>query len=79
MAGPARAPDLAILVGPLVRGFRLPADRLALVSEEEIFGARAHREMPGKRPPGFGDLGEIAEGDPVVHDEHGVGRYRGLR
>src|SRR5262249_11927260 len=26
---------LAVMVGPLVRGFRLPVDRLALVSEEE--------------------------------------------
>jgi transcription-repair coupling factor (superfamily II helicase) len=71
--------DLAILVGPLVRGFRLPADGLALVSEEEIFGARAHREAVGKPAPSFGDLGEITEGDPIVHDEHGVGRYRGLK
>ena len=73
---------LAVMVGPLVRGFRLPADRLALVSEEEIFGARAHREVRARRAPGMadlGDLGEIVQGDPVVHDEHGVGRYRGLK
>jgi transcription-repair coupling factor (superfamily II helicase) len=79
MAGKELDAALAILVGPLVRGFRLPADKLALVSEEEIFGARAHREARGRRPPSVGDLGEIAEGDPVVHDEHGVGRYRGLK
>jgi transcription-repair coupling factor (superfamily II helicase) len=70
---------LAVAVGPLVRGFRLPADRLALISEEEIFGARSHREVRGLRAPPVGDLGEIAEGDPVVHEEHGVGRYRGLK
>jgi transcription-repair coupling factor (superfamily II helicase) len=74
---------LAVLSGPLTRGFRLPADRLVLVSEEEIFGPRAHREAraPAKSAagPGLGDLGEIAEGDAVVHDEHGIGRYRGLK
>jgi transcription-repair coupling factor (superfamily II helicase) len=74
---------LAVLSGPLARGFRLPADRLVLVSEEEIFGPRAHREArtPPKASsaPGLGDLGEIAEGDAVVHDEHGIGRYRGLK
>jgi transcription-repair coupling factor (superfamily II helicase) len=80
----ARAPaPLAVLSGPLTRGFRLPADRLVLVSEEEIFGPRAHREAraPAKAAagPGLGDLGEIAEGDAVVHDEHGIGRYRGLK
>src|SRR6185436_6937171 len=44
LAGKPADATLAVMVGPLVRGFRLPADRLALVSEEEIFGARAHRE-----------------------------------
>ncbi len=79
-ADPVRAaPPLQILVGPLARGFRLPADRLVLVSEEEIFGARAPREAHRSRAPALGDLGEIAEGDAVVHDEHGVGRYRGLK
>lgn len=70
---------LAILVGSLLRGFRLPVDRLVLLSEEEIFGPRSHRETGAKRAPGIGDLGEIGEGDPVVHEEHGVGRYRGLK
>ena len=71
---------LAILSGSLAHGFRLPADRLALVAEEEIFGARSHREAQApSRAPALGDLGEIAEGDAVVHDEHGIGRYRGLK
>ena len=39
--------------------------------------ARARR-APVKAPA-LGDLGEIAEGDFVVHDEHGIGRYRGLK
>src|SRR4030095_12236647 len=49
------------------------------VSEEEIFGPRSHREVRKTRAPAVGDLGEIAEGDPVVEEEHGVGRYRGLK
>ena len=68
--------------GPLSRGFRLPADRLVLIAEEEIFGPRSHREArPAQKSagPGLGDLGEIAEGDAIVHDEHGIGRYRGLK
>jgi transcription-repair coupling factor (superfamily II helicase) len=71
---------LSVLVGPLRRGFALPADRLIVVAEEEIFGARAAREArPASKAPGLGDLGEIAEGDLIVHDEHGIGRYRGLK
>jgi transcription-repair coupling factor (superfamily II helicase) len=76
----AANPALAVLAGPLRRGFTLPADRLVVVSEEEIFGARSVREArPSKTVPGLGDLGEIAEGDYIVHDEHGIGRYRGLK
>src|SRR4051812_17337885 len=71
---------LAVVVGPLRRGFALPADRLIVVAEEEIFGARASREArPASKATGLGDLGEIAEGDLIVHDEHGIGRYRGLK
>src|SRR5450631_3638934 len=71
---------LVVLVGPMRRGFALPADHLIVVAEEEIFGARAAREArPTSKTPGLGDLGEIAEGDLVVHDEHGIGRYRGLK
>jgi transcription-repair coupling factor (superfamily II helicase) len=77
---PAAGGPLAVVVGPLRRGFALPADRLIVVAEEEIFGARAAREVrPASKATGLGDLGEIAEGDLVVHDEHGIGRYRGLK
>jgi transcription-repair coupling factor (superfamily II helicase) len=72
-------PRLTVLVGSLAHGFRLPSDRLALISEAEIFGPRAHRESRPTRSTGLGDLGEIAEGDLAVHEEHGVGRYRGLK
>jgi transcription-repair coupling factor (superfamily II helicase) len=75
------APDsaqLSVRVGPLTHGFELPADRLVVVAEEEIFGARSHRPPPPTTASSFGDLSGISEGDLVVHDEHGVGRYRGL-
>jgi transcription-repair coupling factor (superfamily II helicase) len=62
-------PRLAVLSGSLRRGFVLPADRLVIVSEEEIFGARALREARPTKVPALGDLGEIAEGDAAVHDE----------
>ena len=70
---------LMVLVGPLRRGFALPADRLIVVAEEEIFGPRAAREARAVKAPALGDLAEIAEGDFIVHDEHGIGRYRGLK
>jgi transcription-repair coupling factor (superfamily II helicase) len=72
-------PPLAVLVGPLRRGFALPADHLIVVAEEEIFGPRSHRDTHPVKAPAIGDLAEIAEGDFIVHDEHGIGRYRGLK
>jgi transcription-repair coupling factor (superfamily II helicase) len=75
---PGKVPELRLLVGPLSRGFELARDRLIVISEEEIFGPRAHRPPPPSQGAAFGDLASIAEGDLVVHDEHGVGRYRGL-
>ena len=69
---------LTILSGPLTRGFQLPSDRVIVVAEEEIFGPRAHHPTPPGKTPSFGDLAGMADGDLIVHDEHGVGRYRGL-
>jgi transcription-repair coupling factor (superfamily II helicase) len=69
---------LTILSGPLTRGFQLPTDRVIVLAEEEIFGPRAHRPAPPSKAPSFGDLAGMADGDLIVHDEHGVGRYRGL-
>jgi transcription-repair coupling factor (superfamily II helicase) len=69
---------LSILVGPLTRGFHLIRDGLVVIAEEEIFGPRAHRPPPPGKSASFGDLANINEGDLIVHDEHGVGRYRGL-
>jgi transcription-repair coupling factor (superfamily II helicase) len=74
-----KGPSLEILIGPLTRGFRLADQGLVLIAEEEIFGPRAHRPAPVAKTPGFGELTEMAEGDLVVHDEQGVGRYRGLK
>jgi len=76
--GARRAP-LGVQTGPLRRGFVLPADRLIVVAEEEIFGPRSLRETKPIKTPALGDLGEIAEGDFAVHDEHGIGRYVGLK
>lgn len=73
------ASSLTVVVGPLTRGFRLPRDRVALLAEGEIFGARTHRDGTATRAPAFGDLAEIADGDLVVHEEQGIARYRGLK
>jgi transcription-repair coupling factor (superfamily II helicase) len=77
-ANDGKGAALTVLTGPLTRGFQLPSDRVIVVAEEEIFGPRAHRPTPPSKAPSFGDLAGMSDGDLIVHDEHGVGRYRGL-
>jgi hypothetical protein len=53
---------------------------LVFVTEEEVFGRRAHRASPRKQSAraALEDLRALAPGDYVVHVEHGIGRYLGL-
>ena len=77
------AGEVQVVVGPLGRGVILPADGIVLVTEEEIFGFRAHRRRERARSkdptrPFLEDLRSLSPGDYVVHGEHGIGRYQGL-
>src|SRR5579863_5002050 len=60
------------------RGF--VADQLALVGEQDLLGERISRPpRRRKRADQFiAEATEIAEGDLVVHQDHGIGRYDGL-
>ena len=65
--------------GPLLRGCDLPLDRVALYCEAEIFGEKAARKAPrAPKKPSLGDLKNLEPGAYVVHQLHGVGRYKGL-
>ena len=77
------AERVQVVVGPLAHGGILPAEGFVLVTEEEIFGARAHRRRDKSRAadatrPFLEDLRSLSPGDTVVHVEHGIGRYQGL-
>lgn len=73
----------AIAVSPFDDGFALDAPQLCILTERELFPERAsqprRRKRAGREPEAIiRDLGELAEGAPIVHEDHGVGRYRGL-
>jgi transcription-repair coupling factor (superfamily II helicase) len=70
--------SVALAVLGLERGF--VTDRLALVAEQDLLGARIARPPKRrKRADQFiADATEIADGDLVVHQDHGIGRYAGL-
>lgn len=73
-----------VVLGHLARGVIAPTERLVLVTEEEVFGARAHRRAARKSGVSatarafLEDLRSLQTGDYVVHVEHGIGRYTGL-
>ncbi|OGS75551.1 MAG: transcription-repair coupling factor [Gallionellales bacterium GWA2_60_142] len=70
-------------VGPLQNGFLLTEDKLAIVTETELYAAqprsRAARATKKSNVEGMlRDLSELKVGDPVVHEQHGIARYQGL-
>ncbi|MGH8802929.1 MAG: transcription-repair coupling factor [Casimicrobiaceae bacterium] len=74
---------LGLTAAPLQAGFAWPAARIAIITEAELYAGAVRR---AKREVGrasnvdamLRDLSEMRVGDPVVHEEHGIGRYQGL-
>jgi transcription-repair coupling factor (superfamily II helicase) len=69
-----------VLPGEISGGFVDGDGRLALVSEEEIFGRRVRRKARKAREENAfaAAFRDLDEGDLVVHVEHGIARYLGL-
>lgn len=79
----ASSERLAITIAPLDEGLLLDEPALALVAESPLFGQRVMQRRRRERRSDGGDnviknLAELREGAPVVHIDHGVGRYLGL-
>jgi transcription-repair coupling factor (superfamily II helicase) len=72
---------LGVLVGECSGGFELPALGLVVVSENEIFGAqrRRLRRPLFRRGAAISAFTDLAADDLVVHEDHGIARYHGLR
>lgn len=69
---------VALVVMGLERGF--VADGICVTAEQDILGERIARPPRRRRRADqfIADATEIAEGDLVVHQDHGIGRYEGL-
>ena len=73
-----------LVTAPLFNGFSWPAENLLIITEAELFTTTARHRRKGKAIENadpdmlFKDLSELKIGDPVVHAEHGIGRYQGL-
>nr|WP_289056263.1 transcription-repair coupling factor [uncultured Psychrobacter sp.] len=75
-------PQVGLTVAPIERGVYIP-ERLVVISETQLFG-RQVLQTRRRRQSGVSEeflvksVTEITEGSPVVHIEHGIGRYNGL-
>jgi len=74
---------IAITVAPLEQGLVLNDPEIVLITETQLFGERVQQQRRRKQAQDNSDLivknlTELKIGSPVVHIDHGVGRYRGL-
>jgi transcription-repair coupling factor (superfamily II helicase) len=72
---------MAIVVGECSAGFTIPSSGVVLLTEHEIFGARrrALRRPKYQRGATLTAFTDLEIGDLIVHEDHGIGRYLGLR
>ncbi len=83
---PGATPGTTIFRATPTQSFAARADRLAVVTAADVFGARTHHASgkASKRAKdallgGVSDFGQLAPGDFLVHQRHGVGKYHGLK
>jgi transcription-repair coupling factor (superfamily II helicase) len=82
IVGAIDAPESpAIVAGECSAGIAISAVGLVLLTEAEIFGARrrALRRPKYQRGAVLTAFTDLEVGDLVVHEDHGIGRYLGLR
>ncbi len=75
---------LAITVGDIDEGFVHSAPNIAIVAESQLLAERASQKRRRKQTyrdneSRINNLTDLTEGTPVVHIDHGVGRYLGLQ
>ncbi len=84
---PVESDALHFIIGTLNRGFAFPAAKVAILSDAELFGRyrnnrarrlalRRARDQASRTQI---DFSELNEDDYVVHLEHGIGRYEGMK
>jgi transcription-repair coupling factor (superfamily II helicase) len=82
-----QAGNCYVVISPLSEGFMLDRPgkpRLLLVTETELFGKQVYQErrrastVQASQDAIFKNLDELKSGMPVVHIDHGIGRYAGM-
>ena len=74
-----------ITASPLASGLTLERAGFAIIAENQLFGERARQQRRRKykktrdAESTIQSLVDLHEGAAVVHEDHGIGRYRGLK
>ncbi len=73
-----------ICTAPLDEGLHLPSSNIAIICESQLTGNRVAQSRRSRRQTRDSDavisnLADLTLGAPVVHIDHGVGRYLGLQ
>jgi len=77
----AHAGSVLVAVGHLSKGFRLPEAALQLWAETDVFDEerRTHERRRSAARTFLSDFRDLKVGDLVVHVDHGIGVFVGLR
>ncbi len=75
--------EVVITFGNLLKGFECPEYKICVISDKEVFGAAKRKLKKTKRKTkGVSKITSFAElkpGDYVVHANHGIGVYKGIK
>lgn len=79
-----KGPSLPVIcVGSVSDGFQAPANNLLVFGEADIFDEVEGLARPGKGKPRtasfISDFRELKPGDYVVHVDHGIGQFQGIK
>ena len=73
--------EIMVTHGNVYRGYEYPMIRFAVISETDVFGKekkKKHRKQRSYEGTRIGSFSDLNVGDYVVHENHGLGIYRGI-
>ncbi|MDO4619224.1 MAG: transcription-repair coupling factor [Lachnospiraceae bacterium] len=79
---PLSSGQIVVMYGHATRGFEYPLIRFAMISETDIFGEKKEKKRRRREKKDGSDhiasLNDLSVGDYVIHENHGLGIYRGI-
>ncbi|AFZ82567.1 transcription-repair coupling factor [Candidatus Kinetoplastidibacterium crithidiae] len=79
------ADQIGITIAPINYGFKYISENLTVITENDLYpntynekNYKKNKINKKSQEANFRDIAELSIGDPVVHYQYGVGRYKGL-